>query len=693
MSSKLFRAFIAVAMLLLLVVVVPSAADDYDFDTDDVNDVYRFDDLLLDLYGYRTTSTVLPLRIPLNRAWDVQWNPPGHPILSVSELQLPIGEPGAESSIFPEEDEGATHTGYYTFVTTTASEDSVDGGEISSFVRVTDEECLITIFDRVEFLVLSNEVLLFRGIPITGSRKYYETLLQGERVETAGAGPAGILDYWTTQPVTETLLTPREWLFQNFLMDDGDRSTTTTMDGDNDDEFPMCEDTEEDDEYSWILDDFDDGDQDYYYDAFDVDLLVDLVDFDPTTTATLICEENEELFQLWFLNAYFGPVSYKVTTRATEELHAECHNCEVSLEKPKHEQLCLPKDQCYTVASGARPIGNPQEFLLVQWAGEMLRMNNHILFDRLDFGEGCSKNFFCNPTDEMEFELFFQKSSGDLEDLPVDFLWSLTEAGHDATVEMLYSDGTPPPSRDTFVYERLCVPKRNSSCLEFTMGYPDTADPDMFEIVNEYSLRLDGVRYSGEKSLLGDLYEGVDGYGLGLGLTAYLGTKCTEEHVCTAAAEDLVAMEFTTKPPSEDDMFDFDNTDVTTSFAAAYYTYINFWIQDKSSTDFLFTNFDAFDTVETNTTYRSMVCIPNDECMKFYWEDDNPVADYTLYQNGNELTERTKKIDRGIFGESYYLTTKTGVCAAGSAVSVGGGKRIWLVSVVVTMLVATVLFV
>ena len=357
---------------------------------------HDFDKMYGDLYGYRTTSTVLPLRIPLNRAWDVQWNPPGHPILSVSQLQLPMGElEGGFYSLVPQEDEGATRMGYYTFATTTAAEDSVDGGEISSFVRVTDEKCLVTIFDQVEFLVLSNEVLLFRG-KFPGTRSdYFETLLQGRKVETAGAGPAGVLDYWTTQPVTETLLTPKEWLFQNFIMDDGDRSATTTMDGDNDDEFPMCEDTEED--------------QDYYYDDFDVDLLVDLDDFDPTTTATLICEENEELFQLWFLNAYSGPVSYKVTTRATEELHTECNNCDVSLEKPKHEQLCLPKDQCYTVASGARPIGNPQEFLLVQWAGEMLRMNNHILFDRLDFGEGCSETFFCNPNDEMEFEFFFSQ--------------------------------------------------------------------------------------------------------------------------------------------------------------------------------------------------------------------------------------------------------------------------------------------
>ena len=261
-------------------------------------------------------------------------------------------------------------------------------------------------------------------------------------------------------------------------------------------------------------------------------------------------------------------------------------------------------------------------------------------------------------------------------------------------VESLYTH-TPSPSRDKFVYERICVPKRNSSCLEFTMGYPDTADPNFYETGNEYSLRLDGVRYSGEELTLGNFADddGADGYGFGLGLTAYLGTNCTGQHVCTAAAADLVAMEFTTNPPSEDDMFDFDNTDVTTSFAAAYYKNIIFWIQDKSGTDFFFTNFGVFETVETNTTYRSMVCIPNDECMKFYWAVDNPVADYTLYQNGNELTERTKKIDRGIFGESYYLTTKTGVCAAGSAVSVGGGKRIWLVSVVVTMLVAPVLFV
>ena len=111
-------------------------------------------------------------------------------------------------------------------------------------------------------------------------------------------------------------------------MDDGDRSTstTTTMDGNNDDEFTMCE-----------------AKDDYEY----------VYDFDDTTSTVLICDDNEELFQL----SYFGllsqtrPVPYKVTNRATGEVHAECSYCENN-GNTRNVQLCLPKDQCYTVVAG-----------------------------------------------------------------------------------------------------------------------------------------------------------------------------------------------------------------------------------------------------------------------------------------------------------------------------------------------------
>jgi len=377
MTRKLSRAFIAVAMLLL--VVVPSAADDYE--ADDYADDYDF-----------AAEDMLPLRIPLDRSWDVQqWNPPGHPILSVSQLGIPIGILGDDLySYIPE---GATRTGYYTFVTTTASEDSVDGGEISRFVWMTEEKCIITIFDRVEFLVLSNEVLLFRG-KTPGTSYDFFNLLQGRKVETAGAGPAGVLAYWTTQPVTETLLTPKEWLFQNFRMDDGDRSTTTTttttMDGDNDDEFTMYE-AKDDDEYVYNFDPMGDDDTTSTEDDYEY-----VYDFDDTTSTVLICDENEELFQLSYLNSFWGggrPVSYKVTTRATGEVHAECNYCENN-DNTRNVQLCLPKDQCYTVVAGVSTRldscsmqENPEELLLVQWAGETLRRNNAYLFDRIDFGD------------------------------------------------------------------------------------------------------------------------------------------------------------------------------------------------------------------------------------------------------------------------------------------------------------------
>ena len=108
MTRKLSRAFIAVAMLLLVVVL--SAADDYYvFDPDDY-DPFDYD---ADDYGddYDVAAEdMLPLRIPLDRSWDVQWNPPGHPILSVSQLGIPNGKLQEDYfSMVP-----AAYWGYYT---------------------------------------------------------------------------------------------------------------------------------------------------------------------------------------------------------------------------------------------------------------------------------------------------------------------------------------------------------------------------------------------------------------------------------------------------------------------------------------------------------------------------------------------------------------------------------------------------
>ena len=297
----------------------------------------------------------------------------------------------------------------------------------------------------------------------------------------------------------------------------------------------------------------------------------------------------------------------------------------------------------------------------------------------------------------MEFEVFFDRNAHGTDRVLTDYSWSLTEAGFDDDDAILQT--TAPPIGEFFMYERICVPKR-SSCLEFTIGYSDNTvftDRDSIGLGNLYSIRLDGVIYADKKLRLGregNKYSLPDFEISPLSHTDYLGTNCTVEQVCNATANDLIAMEFTTNSVGKECFSDFGKTGVTTFGSVIQNSDMLFWISpEQSSTNYLynsfsFTNMNSVDDFETNTTYRSMVCIPNDECTKFYWVEDNPDVDYKIYQNGNELLERTNSTGSDYFGSPRAFSTKTGVCAAGS--TVGGGKRIWLVSVVATLLLATV---
>jgi len=131
---------------------------------------------------------VLPIRIPVDRCYDTQWNFPGHPSLNVFSLQPPYNDSGSEN-----------RDGYYTF-------EVKENGEISSFIRITKEAShVVRVFQTVEFLVVSDDILFFRG------NGYYCTLIKGSNIE-ANDSP-GI---WATQAVEESDIKPKEWLLMNF---------------------------------------------------------------------------------------------------------------------------------------------------------------------------------------------------------------------------------------------------------------------------------------------------------------------------------------------------------------------------------------------------------------------------------------------------------------------------------------------
>lgn len=134
---------------------------------------------------------ILPLDIPLDRAFDVQWNPPGQPKLDTSVLQPPFYDWGERD-------------GHYTFAKLNQD------GEMS-FVRQKSDGTVCSVFEKVDFVAISDKVLMMRGNPDPswiGSG--YGTLIKGKGI------PAGDEDgVYDTGPV-DSVEIAKEWLTKNF---------------------------------------------------------------------------------------------------------------------------------------------------------------------------------------------------------------------------------------------------------------------------------------------------------------------------------------------------------------------------------------------------------------------------------------------------------------------------------------------
>ena len=90
-----------------------------------------------------TYYNILPLDIPLDHVFDVQWNSPEHPELRAPRLRLPIGDLGSRN-------------GHYTF--TMNQESGVMG-----LVRQQTDGTVCEVFDSVHFRAISDDVLMMEG--------------------------------------------------------------------------------------------------------------------------------------------------------------------------------------------------------------------------------------------------------------------------------------------------------------------------------------------------------------------------------------------------------------------------------------------------------------------------------------------------------------------------------------------------
>ena len=154
----------------------------------------------------------------------MQWNPPGHPKLNAYLLDIPWGDRG-DPYKFDNSDKD-DRDGDYTFF-----QSGKEDGKMS-FVRKQVDGSYIQVFERVEFLLISDEVLMFNGdshegggFPAGGG---FGTLIKGPRIPAGDA--SGVYD---TKPLDESgMLTAKEWLLKNFGNEKSCNNATIVPNGD-----------------------------------------------------------------------------------------------------------------------------------------------------------------------------------------------------------------------------------------------------------------------------------------------------------------------------------------------------------------------------------------------------------------------------------------------------------------------------
>lgn len=103
----------------------------------------------------KTYPTFLPVEIPVDRAFDLQWNPPGYPQLDAQSLAIPWGDRANDDPWEYYDGEHDQRTGQYTFLEGASDDDSL------SFVRTEEDGSYVQVFQRVQFLLISEDVLMF----------------------------------------------------------------------------------------------------------------------------------------------------------------------------------------------------------------------------------------------------------------------------------------------------------------------------------------------------------------------------------------------------------------------------------------------------------------------------------------------------------------------------------------------------
>ena len=383
------------------------------------------------------------------------------------------------------------------------------------------------------------------------------------------------------------------------------------------------------------------------------------------------CEDSEALFEFnqWTGQNYFD--AWRVEDMNGNKVLGcdDMYGCDTTFFQMYTYRACLPRDTCHRFLIGGSWQWVQDYHLVdapsftVKYDGNELLKSDSWLFDTITFGGENCQSSPCDSETESTIQFFMSSPSATSDDnrscsFNPDLHWEVD----------LYNDTTSASSQNgiipgcnansTLFFETICVPKDACTSFFISPSSNATRPPSSAAI----QLSMDDIVY--RKTRLSSDWDSNEIREK----TTHMG-KCTVDDLCLKDSEALFQVDLET-PTTYNDLSAIPSNSVDWRLG-----YIDEDLRDQGY-GMILNSWSYVDTYELGVNYRTIECVPKEECsLEFNMTSNSPVEEYTVQRNGVSLGKPVKKpdtfyssqmIDVTVFGKDCNVMTGSSSLSGGA---------------------------
>lgn len=410
------------------------------------------------------------------------------------------------------------------------------------------------------------------------------------------------------------------------------------------------------------------GDQ-VFYDSYLFDLnetQVHQVQFPVTSTEIgnncyPVCEEDENLFDHYQFNGYWGTINTHEPFRIDEvDSDSNALNCNrnfcritgLSSDQDDFYRLglyrhraCLPASTCYSFLVGRQYYFDPFSYAVHYNEDLVIERDNILRISQAYLGDDCKPK--CNEEDESTVDfsgLFWTMDCTTY--APPTFTWNISDPSSKelltgGAISACGTDGT----RQRLFREVVCVP-RGGTCTTLNLSIDNNIP---FDTTLNYAITMDDTTY--RNAQLGGNYFGP------IFNKTLLG-NCTQSNCMPE--EDLI--EISLRTPMEFTQNGINQTAIPSASSFSFTPGTIDWQVDYADGRYSeypeqSSGYFVYSAYELDTKFRALMCIPSGDCIyDASFSADAPVVDYSVKQNGVHInTETRNQFEGSTWVDPYFL--------------------------------------